>query len=45
MHHRNCHLCEAMCGVVVETRDGQIVSIKGDEQDPFSRGHICPKAL
>lgn len=34
-----------MCGVVVETRDGQIVSIKGDEQDPFSRGHICPKAL
>ena len=34
-----------MCGVVVETRNGQIVSIKGDEQDPFSRGHICPKAL
>ncbi len=34
-----------MCGVVVETRDGQIVSIKGDEQDPFSRGHICPTAL
>ena len=34
-----------MCGVVVETRDGQITSIKGDEQDPFSRGHICPKAL
>jgi len=34
-----------MCGVVVDTRDGQIVSIKGDERDPFSRGHICPKAL
>lgn len=34
-----------MCGVVVETRDGRIVSIKGDDQDPFSRGHICPKAL
>ena len=34
-----------MCGVVVETRDGHITSIKGDEQDPFSRGHICPKAL
>jgi anaerobic selenocysteine-containing dehydrogenase len=45
MHYRNCHLCEAMCGVVVETRDGHITSIKGDEQDPFSRGHICPKAL
>lgn len=31
--------------MVVDTRDGQIVSIKGDERDPFSRGHICPKAL
>lgn len=45
MHYRNCHLCEAMCGVVVETLDDKIVSIKGDERDPFSRGHICPKAL
>lgn len=34
-----------MCGVIVETRGGHIVSIKGDAQDPFSRGHICPKAL
>lgn len=34
-----------MCGIVVETRDATIVSIKGDPQDPFSRGHICPKAL
>ena len=45
LHHRNCHLCEAMCGVVIETRGAQIVAIEGDEQDTFSRGHICPKAL
>ncbi|MGE6994308.1 molybdopterin oxidoreductase family protein [Pseudomonas sp. NPDC047961] len=44
-HHRACHLCEAICGLTIETRDEQIVSIKGDAQDSFSRGHICPKAV
>ena len=42
---RTCNLCEAMCGVAITLDDEKIVSIKGDEQDPFSRGHICPKAL
>jgi anaerobic selenocysteine-containing dehydrogenase len=45
LHHRACHLCEAICGLTIETRDEQIVSIKGDPQDSFSRGHICPKAV
>ncbi|VXC44284.1 molybdopterin oxidoreductase family protein [Pseudomonas sp. 9Ag] len=44
-HHRACHLCEAICGLTIETRDEQIVSVKGDPQDSFSRGHICPKAV
>jgi len=44
-HHRTCHLCEAMCGVEVRVRGTEILSIRGDENDPFSRGHICPKAL
>jgi len=44
-HHRACHLCEAICGLTIETRDEQIVSIKGDPDDSFSRGHICPKAV
>lgn len=42
-HHRACTLCEAMCGVVIETQGEQILSIKGDENDPHSEGHICPK--
>ena len=50
LHHRACHLCEAICGLTIETEtqaDGstQINSIKGDAQDSFSRGHICPKAV
>jgi len=44
-HHRTCHLCEAMCGIGIKVRGREVLSIRGDEQDPFSRGHICPKAL
>src|ERR1700750_2543951 len=37
-------LCEAVCGLSVEM-DGQAVkSVRGDAEDPFSQGHICPKA-
>lgn len=34
-----------MCGLVIETSDGRIDKIRGDENDPLSRGHICPKAV
>jgi anaerobic selenocysteine-containing dehydrogenase len=42
-HYRTCTLCEAMCGLALEAEDGRVVSIRGDADDPFSRGHICPK--
>lgn len=50
LHHRACHLCEAICGLNIEVShedDGRalISSIKGDPEDPFSRGHVCPKAV
>ncbi|WP_046787763.1 molybdopterin oxidoreductase family protein [Pseudomonas putida] len=50
LHHRACHLCEAICGLNIEVShesDGEarISAIKGDPLDPFSRGHICPKAV
>ena len=44
-HHRACHLCEAICGLVIKTEGEHIISIKGDKKDPLSRGHICPKAI
>ncbi|MGF1511660.1 MAG: molybdopterin oxidoreductase family protein [Myxococcota bacterium] len=43
-HHITCPLCEAMCGLTVLTQGREVVSIRGDTEDPFSRGHICPKA-
>src|SRR5690606_15481496 len=42
---RTCTICEAMCGIVVEHDDNRVLAIRGDADDPFSRGHICPKAL
>ncbi len=45
VHYRACNLCEAICGIEIEHENGEILSIKGDKNDPFSRGHICPKAF
>jgi len=43
---RTCPLCEAHCGVRVEVdRSRQAVrTVRGDPDDPFSRGYLCPKA-
>ncbi len=42
--YKTCPLCEATCGLEIVTRGREILSIKGDAQDVFSHGYICPKA-
>jgi anaerobic selenocysteine-containing dehydrogenase len=42
---RACHLCEAICGLEIKVDGDTIISVRGDDADPFSRGHICPKAV
>ncbi|HJL14007.1 MAG TPA: molybdopterin-dependent oxidoreductase [Sandaracinaceae bacterium LLY-WYZ-13_1] len=42
-HHRTCPLCEAMCGLRIETDGDRVASIRGDRDDPLSRGYLCPK--
>ena len=44
-HYRACNLCEAICGIEIELAGEEIVAIRGDARDPFSRGHVCPKAV
>jgi anaerobic selenocysteine-containing dehydrogenase len=34
-----------MCGLAIEVDGDRIVSIRGDEADVLSRGHLCPKAV
>ena len=41
---RTCPLCEATCGLEIEVKDdGGIGRIRGDRDDVFSHGFICPK--
>ncbi|SOE22284.1 Anaerobic selenocysteine-containing dehydrogenase [Spirosomataceae bacterium TFI 002] len=44
-HFRTCNLCEAMCGLKITYEGKNIHKIEGDQDDPLSRGHICPKAF
>jgi len=43
--HKTCNLCEATCGVLIDVERDKVLAIRPDENDPFSRGHICPKAF
>ncbi|TMB55257.1 MAG: molybdopterin oxidoreductase family protein [Deltaproteobacteria bacterium] len=42
--YRVCPLCEATCGLEIRTRGREVIGIRGDDDDVFSRGFICPKA-
>jgi anaerobic selenocysteine-containing dehydrogenase len=42
-HFRACNLCEAICGLEITVENGAITDLRGDPDDPFSHGHICPK--
>ena len=41
--YRACDLCEAICGLEFRFENGALTAIRGDADDPFSQGHICPK--
>ncbi|CAB4885810.1 unannotated protein [freshwater metagenome] len=40
---RTCPLCEAGCGLELTIKGSQVVRIRGDRDDVFSHGFICPK--
>jgi anaerobic selenocysteine-containing dehydrogenase len=42
-HLYTCPLCEAMCGLEIQVDGGRVASIRGNRDDTWSRGHICPK--
>ena len=45
VHYRSCNLCEAICGIEITSAGDRHLNIRGDKDDPFSRGYICPKAV
>jgi anaerobic selenocysteine-containing dehydrogenase len=40
---RICPLCEAGCGLEITLQDHAVTRIRGDRDDVFSHGYICPK--
>jgi len=43
--HRICPICEAGCGLRVTMAGETIVRIRGNDDDLFSEGHLCPKGV
>ena len=40
---RICPFCEATCGLTLTIEAGKVTSARGDREDVFSAGFICPK--
>ncbi len=40
---RTCPLCEATCGLEITIRGDRVHRIRGDRDDVFSKGFVCPK--
>lgn len=44
VHFRTCPLCEATCGLQIDlTPTGEVRRVRGDQDDVFSHGFVCPK--
>ncbi len=44
-HHTFCRICEALCGLEVETEGGRITAIRPDAEHVATDGFGCPKGL
>ena len=38
-----CQLCSTVCGIVGHVKDGRLIKIEGNPNDPNSRGHLCAR--
>ena len=38
-----CQLCSTVCGIVGHVKDGRVIKIEGNPNDPNSRGHLCAR--
>jgi anaerobic selenocysteine-containing dehydrogenase len=43
--YRTCPFCEATCGLEVEHSEGRVTKVRGDAEDVFSKGFLCPKGV
>lgn len=38
-----CQLCSTVCGIVGYVKEGRVIKIEGNPNDPNSRGHLCAR--
>ena len=38
-----CQLCSTICGIVGYVKDGRLLKVEGNPNDPNSRGHLCAR--
>ncbi len=43
--YRICPICEATCGLTLQTEGRTVGDIRGNPDDVFSHGYICPKGV
>lgn len=47
VHRRICPFCEQNCATLVKVDHDtdEVIEVRGDKDDPLSKGYICPKAF
>lgn len=43
--YRTCPLCEATCGLELTVENRTVTRVRGDRNDVFSGGYLCPKGV
>jgi len=41
----NCFECHSKCGVLAHVKDGKLIKIEGNTEEPRSKGMICSKGF
>ena len=41
--HGLCQLCSTICGITGHVKDGRVIKIEGNPNDPNSRGRLCAR--
>ena len=41
----NCFECHSKCGVLAHVKDGKLIKIEGNPEEPRSKGMICSKGF
>lgn len=40
-----CRACISNCGVIATVKNGRVIHLEGNPEDPMSKGHMCAKGL